>query len=184
MSLALFSSVKRFNKIRRTIAAVTILCTAVISLSRTTAMIQNYGGQSRLWLHASTLPRGSVLCTGDAWYRFQSSFFLPQEGRLEFVREGFRGALPTHFNTTDSIPSGMNDNNKEEPSHYVPVQSCDYIVAELPSRTAETFLGAKIEVEHCWDIMNRLTPFPRRAFWIPEVPAQWSSYCLARVKVH
>lgn len=66
------------------------------------------------------------LCLGKEWYRFPSSYFLPDEMRARFIRSEFRGLLPGSFKEGDGffpgtwmIPSGMNDENKEEASHYV-----------------------------------------------------------------
>ena len=35
-----------------------------------------------------------TVCVGKEWYRFGSSFFLPQHARLAFVRSHFKGQLP------------------------------------------------------------------------------------------
>ncbi len=73
------------------------------------------------------------MCVGKEWYRFPSSFFLPdsvvvdRDGRrravvLEFVRSEFAGLLPKAFargelpGVTRMVPSEMNDANREESS--------------------------------------------------------------------
>ncbi|VDK31269.1 unnamed protein product [Anisakis simplex] len=78
------------------------------------------------------------VCVGKEWYRFPSSFFLPngvvdRRGRkwkteLNFVKSEFAGLLPKPFNeafvlpnVTRIVPTEMNDLNKEEPSRWVVV---------------------------------------------------------------
>jgi alpha-1,2-mannosyltransferase len=72
---------------------------------------------------------GNSVCFGKEWYRFPSSYFLPQEMRAKFIRSEFRGLLPGEFPNAPSylarldgasqIPPGMNDLNIEDPSKYV-----------------------------------------------------------------
>lgn len=74
---------------------------------------------------------GDILCLGKEWYRFPSSFFLPQSMRAKFVRSEFSGLLPGEYPDgtsiskllagTSAVPSGMNDRNEEDISKYVSV---------------------------------------------------------------
>ena len=83
-------------------------------------------------------PSSNVLvCVGNEWYRFPSSFFLPRGAQLAFVKDGFTGQLPARF--TAPWPRGsrarhahFNDGNREEPSRYVPLRSCDALIDLLP----------------------------------------------------
>uniref|UniRef100_A0A0N4Z5Y3 Mannosyltransferase n=1 Tax=Parastrongyloides trichosuri TaxID=131310 RepID=A0A0N4Z5Y3_PARTI len=84
------------------------------------------------------------ICMGDEWYEYPSSFFLPHKlvdgfkrkrsVKLRFVKSGFKGLLPKYYeqgklvDVTRSIPTDMNDQNKEEKSRYVKLSSCDFIV--------------------------------------------------------
>ncbi|CEF60936.1 Alpha-1,2-mannosyltransferase ALG9 [Strongyloides ratti] len=84
------------------------------------------------------------LCMGDEWYEFPSSFFLPykvvdrfnrkRSVKLQFIKSGFKGLLPKYYeqgkllDVTRKIPSYMNDKNEEEPSRYISLSSCDYLV--------------------------------------------------------
>lgn len=74
------------------------------------------------------------VCVGKEWYRFPNSFFLPDSSQwiLNFIESEFRGQLPKHYedgpHATRIIPTHMNDLNLEEPSRYVPVSSCHYLV--------------------------------------------------------
>ena len=80
-----------------------------------------------------------TVCMGGEWYTFPSHFFLPKNVRLEYIRGSFHGQLPQHFSTiggTSGIPlQQFNDLNKEEESRYVPLNSCDYLVAIIESGT-------------------------------------------------
>lgn len=70
----------------------------------------------------------SNICLGKEWYRFPSSFFIPEGSQASLVKSAFDGLLPGKFYDSDDlgwrsgtwrIPSGMNDQNLEELSHLV-----------------------------------------------------------------
>jgi alpha-1,2-mannosyltransferase len=79
---------------------------------------------------------GDSVCFGKEWYRFPSSFFLPEGLRAKFIRSEFRGLLPGEFpdapnystllESTSRIPEGMNDRNEEDEGKYVRAQVCSY----------------------------------------------------------
>nr|CAD7596982.1 unnamed protein product [Timema genevievae] len=52
--------------------------------------------------------------------------------QLQFVKSEFRGQLPQPYskglNATSVIPPHMNDMNKEEPSRYIDVAECHFLV--------------------------------------------------------
>ncbi|KAJ8783377.1 hypothetical protein J1605_009251 [Eschrichtius robustus] len=72
-----------------------------------------------------TVPEGRPVnvCVGKEWYRFPSSFLLPDNWQLQFIPSEFRGQLPKPFAegplATRIVPTDMNDQNLEEPSRYV-----------------------------------------------------------------
>uniref|UniRef100_A0AC35GNY2 Mannosyltransferase n=1 Tax=Panagrolaimus sp. PS1159 TaxID=55785 RepID=A0AC35GNY2_9BILA len=84
------------------------------------------------------------VCTGKEWHRFPSNFFIPEKAtdkygvtkkiELQFIRSAFRGLLPKPYangsfpNVTRLIPTEMNELNQEEPSRYIPVERCDFII--------------------------------------------------------
>jgi alpha-1,2-mannosyltransferase len=80
---------------------------------------------------------GDSVCFGKEWYRFPSSFFLPEGLRAKFIRSGFRGLLPGEFpdapdystllESTSRIPEGMNDRNEEDEGKYVRAQVCSFL---------------------------------------------------------
>ena len=73
-------------------------------------------------------PKDNV-CLGKEWYRFPSSFHLPYGVRAKFIRSEFSGLLPGEFSEANVgfglfpgtwlVPSGMNDENLEDPGKYV-----------------------------------------------------------------
>lgn len=82
------------------------------------------------------------VCVGKEWYRFPSSFFLPSSDRwqLQFIQSDFRGQLPQPFKqghlSTRIIPENMNDLNREEPSRYIPVEKCVFLIdSDTPRAT-------------------------------------------------
>ena len=72
---------------------------------------------------------GDNVCLGKEWYRFPSSYFLPGRVKAKFIKSDFSGLLPGEFSEAKVgfgfypgawlIPSGMNDENKEDLSKYV-----------------------------------------------------------------
>jgi len=85
------------------------------------------------------------LCMGKEWHRFPGNYLIPNGISVEFVKSEFDGLLPSHFEEkltsedqshgqeaivnlskkwwlrpqTTYVPSGLNDLNKEDASHYV-----------------------------------------------------------------
>lgn len=57
-----------------------------------------------MYLQVASMEAGGRLnyvCVGSEWYRYPSAFFLPSDSyRLAFVDFGFKGMLPTEFNTS------------------------------------------------------------------------------------
>ncbi|KAJ1949699.1 mannosyltransferase [Linderina pennispora] len=150
----------------------------VIGLLRMGALYQYYGGYSSVFLalpgHSASnglLPLGPTIktlwgsrtvraepgrqrtvCMGKEWYRFPSSYWLPEGFRLEFVPSQFSGHLPGSFNesATGAERSDFNDMNRWEPRHVVDEAVCDYAV--------DTEFGAAAYAEN-------EVPFARRSGW-------------------
>ncbi|KAI9270859.1 Alg9-like mannosyltransferase family-domain-containing protein [Sporodiniella umbellata] len=144
------------------------------------------------------------VCLGQEWYRFPSQFFLPSDTRVQFVKSGFNGQLPKNFEEDWTVgsyedvngeiknyrkrvygwlgarqaPQGFNDINMEDPSVYVDIQSCDYMV-ELVNKPIDK---EQWEVMACYPFLdaansNRLS----RAFWVPGSPGlAWNDYCMLK----
>uniref|UniRef100_A0A8C3NHR9 Mannosyltransferase n=1 Tax=Geospiza parvula TaxID=87175 RepID=A0A8C3NHR9_GEOPR len=121
----------------------TVLLFGLLSLSRSVALFKGYHGPLDLYpefhriatdpsIH--TVPEGRPVhvCVGKEWHRFPSSFLLPDNWQLQFILSEFRGQLPKPFAkgplATRIIPADMNDQNKEEPSRYMDISKCHYLV--------------------------------------------------------
>lgn len=134
-----------------------VLVCAVVSASRTVGLAQHFGAPMRTYAHfsnelqpaatpkalgvGSTTPVSMRLCVGKEWYRFPSSFFLPDwvarnvtdeitnrwtESigfvELSFLKSGFTGQLPQAFDRSEGTRAyqpHFNDLNLEETSRYV-----------------------------------------------------------------
>ncbi|XP_043356943.1 alpha-1,2-mannosyltransferase ALG9 isoform X4 [Dermochelys coriacea] len=121
----------------------TVFLFGLLSLSRSVALFKGYHGPLDLYpefhriatdptIH--TVPEGRPVnvCVGKEWYRFPSSFLLPDDWQLQFIPSEFRGQLPKPFAkgpaATRSIPADMNDQNREEPTRYIDISKCHYLV--------------------------------------------------------
>lgn len=125
------------------LAVGTLILFTLLSLSRSVALFRGYHAPLDLYpefhrisrdpsLHAVPKGRPVTVCVGKEWYRFPSSFLLPNNWQLQFIQSEFRGQLPQPYAdgplATQTIPAHMNDQNLEEPTRYVDVRQCHYLV--------------------------------------------------------
>jgi alpha-1,2-mannosyltransferase len=84
------------------------------------------------------------VCVSKEWYRFPSSFFIPedinlptkkQKWRLRYLESDFKGQLPGVYNEALRIPEStrfvdkkFNDENKEVRQRYVDIMKCHYFI--------------------------------------------------------
>ncbi|KAM8815651.1 alpha-1,2-mannosyltransferase ALG9 isoform 4-T4 [Rhynchonycteris naso] len=121
----------------------TLFLFGLLSFSRSVALFRGYHAPLDLYpeffristdptIH--TVPEGwpVSVCVGKEWYRFPSSFLLPDNWQLQFIPSEFRGQLPKPFAegplATQIVPTDMNDQNREEPSRYIDISKCHYLV--------------------------------------------------------
>ncbi|KAJ0424821.1 hypothetical protein BJY00DRAFT_326030 [Aspergillus carlsbadensis] len=148
---------------------------------------------------------GDSICFGKEWYRFPSSFFLPEGLRAKFIRSEFRGLLPGEFpdapnysallESTSRIPEGMNDRNEEDEGKYTDISQCSFLVdSYFPGREATPLEphyiedGAQWEVVSCKPFLDASeTSLLGRLIWIPDLPMipdrlrrRWGHHCLLR----
>jgi len=108
---------------------------------RTVGLISAYGGPMSVYepLHKHELANeADNVCIAKEWYRFPSSYHLPQGVRAKFVRSAFDGLLPGEFSEASSgfgllpgawlVPAGMNDRNIHDPGKYVRLHSDDQLI--------------------------------------------------------
>ncbi|KAG6817957.1 hypothetical protein H0H87_012425 [Tephrocybe sp. NHM501043] len=154
---------------------------------------------------------GLQLCVAKEWHRFPGSYLVPNGISVDFVKSEFHGLLPGHFKSvavpanstsqwwlrpgTDHVPKDQNDLNKEVLSHYVPLDSCDYLIdLDFPLHPVESTLEPRYAVDiETWDrvfcksfIDARHSRLLTRAFWAPgeawQSNNQFGDYCLLRNK--
>lgn len=119
---------------RHTIHAFVWFWVVVLSVSRTWALYKYYSAPMHVYAALRNQPAPATVCTCGEWYRFPSSFFLPPDMHLAFLESSFKGQLPQPFTVHGSraesqeILQPFNDQNKEEPTRYADINSCDWIV--------------------------------------------------------
>ena len=123
-----------------------------ISVSRSFALYHYYSAPLRiyrdLFSHASASlvlsgeKQINYVCTAGEWYRFPSSFFLPPNHQLGFLKSSFTGQLPQPFSKYGSKPESLavqagnfNDVNEEEMDRYVDIKQCSYVIELVPSES-------------------------------------------------
>ena len=104
----------------------------IISLSRNMALSTYYMAPIHtfdyFYQHTNKTP--SKVCIGGEWYRYPSSFFLPPNVQLGYLKSSFGGQLPKPIYGDDLTQKStfFNGLNQEESSRYVEMEECDYIV--------------------------------------------------------
>eukprot|EP00940_MAST-03C_sp_MAST-3C-sp2_P003473 g3473.t1 len=180
-----------------------------LSSSRIASQVMGFGAPLTLYrklaTHIRLLPdeQPITVCVGGEWYRYASSYFLPTNARLSFLKSSFGGQLPQPFLEPDDPSAGgfytqtstsrehFNNVNREEVSRYVETARCDYIVdLDLnASRDGWNRDGADapwLVNEMDWDVLESIPFLDRetcgsayRAFWVPRLT---SNKCLVRGK--
>ncbi|KAL0951587.1 hypothetical protein HGRIS_008268 [Hohenbuehelia grisea] len=158
-----------------------------------------------------------TLCLGKEWYRFPGHYLIPTGVRVDFIKSEFDGMLPGHFgegsiksapSESQSIPlalwpapktrlrpAALNDLNREEPAHYVPVETCDYIIdldfplhpsvsAHEPRYAIDTATYDRVA---CLPFLDaRHSRLLTRTLWMPgegwQELNEFGDYCLLRNK--
>ncbi len=120
------------SQIKLALVSMAVIWAVDVGLFRTIGMITAYRAPLKVYsaLHAKgAVHDGSTVCLGKEWYRFPSSFFLPNGARAKFVKSEFDGLLPGEFSEakvgfglfpgTWLVPPGMNDHNIADPTKLV-----------------------------------------------------------------
>lgn len=170
---------------------------AVLSLSRSVALFRGYHAPLDLYpefyriakdptLHSVPEGRPVSICVGKEWYRFPSSFLIPRNWQLHFIQSEFKGQLPQPYSSgplaTQIIPANMNDQNLEEPSRYVDLRQCHYLV-DLDTDEETPLEPRYSSNKEEWNIIaykpfllaSRSSPI-FRAFYIPFISEHHTTY--------
>lgn len=148
---------------------------------------------------------GDSVCFGKEWYRFPSSFLLPDNIRAKFLKSEFRGLLPGEFadgpniptllEGISTVPSGMNDRNQEDRGKYVDIARCSFLVDSYfadgspsplePPYILDESTWEKVSCHQFLDV-SRTSTLGRIA-WIPDISLiperfrrKWGQYCLLK----
>ena len=117
--------------VKAIVAAGSISLLLAVGILRTLGTATAYQGPSLIYAPLRSPEyknaRGSI-CLGKEWYRFPSSYSVPESMRAQFVKSDFDGLLPGQFSEEKgrfglpsawAMPSGMNDQNLEDPGKHV-----------------------------------------------------------------
>ena len=138
-------------RIKVGLALMALLPCAMISISRSMLLVDGYTAPLKLYSdlyrvmndsHANTnqgMGDGThatptLVCTGGEWYRFPSSYYLPPDTSLAFLKSSFDGQLPQPFTEFGSkeeslaLQGRFNDLNEEEMDRYVDVSECSFVI--------------------------------------------------------
>ncbi|KAJ5385451.1 GPI mannosyltransferase [Penicillium concentricum] len=188
-------------------AAMSVVLVALnAGMLRTLGMVTAYNAPLKVLeplQHVDIAHAEDSVCFGKEWYRFPSSYFLPNNMRAKFIRSEFRGLLPGEFPDSPSslgrldgasqIPSGMNDLNIEDPSKYVDISQCSFLVdSYFPGHEATELEPHYLLDKAQWETLScasfldaSQTGLLGRLIWIPDLPViparfrrKWGEYCL------
>lgn len=177
------------------LAALAMIVSAILGLSRITALYFNYHAPLDLMMDLNTFHKenpGNItynVCTGKDWYRFPSSFFLPAPNyRLRFLKSEFKGILPAYYdeseNGTAIIHNYFNDLNQENEAMYFNYTKCHFLF-DLDAAAGEV---TELEPNYVsrtkeWNVLKAM-PFLNtkkshklfRAFYVPFINDQYVEY--------
>ena len=119
-------------KIKLLLVAISVILAVDVGLLRTIGTITAYRAPLLVYQalqEPGTIKPSDTVCVGKEWYRFPSSYFLPNGAHAKFIKSEFNGLLPGEFSEakvgfgffpgTWLVPAGMNDRNIADPSKYV-----------------------------------------------------------------
>ncbi|KRZ83276.1 Alpha-1,2-mannosyltransferase ALG9 [Trichinella sp. T8] len=160
----------------------------LLSISRIVNLTVNFDGPSEVYkrIPDDFVPRN--LCVGKEWYRFPSSFYLPANVQLHFLKSEFSGQLPKPFvleplpARTRLLPTDMHDDNREELSRYVQLNECDFLV-DLSTNRSTRLEPDYMADRNAWKIIYN-KPFLLldrcnrwlRSYYVPILQKKYCSY--------
>lgn len=132
------------------LAAIAMIVSTVLGLSRITALYLNYHAPLDLMMDLNTFYTQHThpdnitynVCVGKDWYRFPSSFFLPSSNfRLRFLKSDFKGILPAYYDESEKgsaiVHSYFNDLNQENEAMYFNYTKCHFLFDLDTGKTSE-----------------------------------------------
>ncbi|KAI5963819.1 ALG9 [Candida pseudojiufengensis] len=138
----------------------------LVSVLRILNLVENYSAPLKIFETVSQLPEPDNsdiinICMGKEWYHFPTSFFLPNQYRLNFVESGFDGLLPGNFHESGSlidsityIPKNMNNKNKFEKDKVIDLSDCDYFIDNNQLNSIPQLILPSLTVDKNWKLIN------------------------------
>jgi alpha-1,2-mannosyltransferase len=115
-------------RLKLLVVAVAVVSSVDLGVARIYGIYTAYSAPLKIYEPLEAVGfRGDSVCFGKEWYRFPSSYHLPNNMRAKFVKSEFDGLLPGEFSEAKNgfwagawmTPAGMNDQNIEDMSKYV-----------------------------------------------------------------
>ncbi|GAB7352233.1 hypothetical protein MBLNU459_g2706t1 [Dothideomycetes sp. NU459] len=197
-------------KIRFAFLAACFIGAVDLGVWRTLGTVTAYGAPLKVYkpLHQPGVARpGDTVCLGKEWYRFPSSYHLPDGIKAKFIKSEFSGLLPGEFREASTgfgffpgawlVPPGMNDENQEDLGKYTPISHCSFMVdSSLPGVKSTTLEPDYVNDTENWEqlvcepfldasqtsIIGRLGWVPDWTIIPPKYRRKWGTYCLLRRK--
>lgn len=127
------------GQVKLAIVSIFMLGAATVSILRTAGVVSAYRAPLHVYgplKQYDDMNSVGTVCLSKEWYRFPSSYFLPNGMRAKFVKSAFDGLLPGEFNEAKTgfglfpgtwlDPPGMNDMNIEDYGKYVSILKLVY----------------------------------------------------------
>jgi alpha-1,2-mannosyltransferase len=194
------------SSVKLAVVGIPLLVSFNVGMLRTVGTFTAYSAPLNVYqpLHLGV---EDTVCLGKEWYRFPSSFFLPDGVHAKFIKSEFAGLLPGEFSEANIgfglfpgtwlVPSGMNDENLEDVGKYTDVNHCTYLVdSSLPSTSPTALEPDYISESTNWQKLKCTsfldashTHLLGRLLFIPDLPfvperfrRKWGEYCLLQRK--
>lgn len=193
------------SKLKLAIVSMFAVGAVTLGALRTIGLMTAYSAPLTVYAPLQTYANaGDNVCIGKEWYRFPSSYHLPDQVRAKFIKSEFSGLLPGEFSEANIgsqlfpgtwlMPSGMNDENREDPGKYVSstrlvfkprlltylqtgVDRCTFLIDsyfdDSPSPLEPNYVADADNWEklYCSAFLDSSrTSFLGRLFWVPEWP--------------
>jgi alpha-1,2-mannosyltransferase len=114
-----------------------------------------------------------LVCTCGEWYRFPSSFTLPENHKLAFLTSSFLGQLPQPFSPHGSLAKSLqvlhpfNDRNQHQPERYSKLEDCAYVIDLEHSSDCQVPPSAKVMATVPFLDADKTTSTLHRTLYIP-----------------
>lgn len=180
-----------------------VMLTALLSTSRTAALLTNYGAPMYIYNSLPSTDTPRLVCLGSEWHRFPSSFHLPKNYKVGFFKtDSNLSMLPVYFDHSiggsAGSPAALNDRNLPHKDTYIDEETCDFVIElvrhdsamleinDYKGLTVSSLFSSNSNVmipnEKGLNVIMTLpfldaerSPSLTRAFFIPHLSRRWNS---------